>query len=334
MHRRAALGLIGLAGLGAALRPAFAQMHQKTLVMIADMVATPWSDLMAKGLRQGGQSYFLNTSLIGPESPEPSRQAALMQRLIDGKDAPVDAIALMPLATAELAPLVQAARDAGILVITLQGEAIATRSWDIEPVDPAAFGVRQMQALAHEMGGRGKYAVYVGTLAMPSHRLWADAAIAHQKANFPAMALAAPRFPDGLERAAASRITADVIEAFPDLGGILAFGENGAVGAGKIVAARGLAPQIAVVGMALPSQARELIMAGAIRRAFCWNPLEVGNAIAAVCGMIFTGHGLHTGVEIPGLGLADINLAHHLIHADRVIEIDRESLPGLIAAGL
>ena len=100
MHRRAALGLIGLAGLGAALRPAFAQMHQKTLVMIADMVATPWSDLMAKGLRQGGQSYFLNTSLIGPESPEPSRQAALMQRLIDGKDAPVDAIALMPLATA------------------------------------------------------------------------------------------------------------------------------------------------------------------------------------------------------------------------------------------
>ncbi len=334
MHRRAALGLIGLAGLGAALRPARAQMHQKTLVMIADIIGTPWADLMAKGLRQGGQGFFVNTSLIGPDRPDPARQAALMQGLIDGKGGTVDAIALMPLETTRLAPLAQAARDAGILVLTLQGGAIAARSWDVEPVDPAAFGALQMQALAREMGGQGKYAVYVGTLGMPSHRLWADAAIAHQKAHFPAMALAAPRFPDGLEIAAASRITEDVIEAFPDLGGILAFGENGAVGAGKIVAARGLAARVAVVGMALPSQARDLILAGAIRRAFCWNPIAAGTAIAAVCGMIFTGHGLHTGVEIPGLGLADIDLAHHLIRADRVIEIDRGSLPGLIARGL
>lgn len=334
MHRRAALGLIGLAGLGAALRPAWAQMHQKTLVMVADLIGTPWSDLMAKGLRQGGQRYFVNTSLIGPDRPDPARQAALMQGLIDGKNGAVDAIALMPLEVARLAPLAQAARDAGILVLTLQGHAIAERSWDIEPVDPSAFGVIQMQALAREMGGRGKYVVYVGTLGMPAHTLWADAAIAHQKANFPAMALAAPRFPDGLEIAAASGMTADVIEAFPDLGGILAFGEHGAVGAGKTVAARGLAGRIAVVGMALPSQARELILAGAIRRAFCWNPVDVGAAIAAVCGMIFTGHGLHTGVDIPGLGLAEIDLAHHLIRADRVLEIDRASLPGLIAQGL
>ena len=71
-------------------------------------------------------------------------------------------------------------------------------------------------------------------------------------------------------------------------------------------------------------------MAGAIRRAFCWNPIDAGTAIAAVCGMISTGHGLHTGIEIPGLGLADIDLAHHLIRADRVIEINR----GLIAQGI
>ncbi len=334
MHRRAALGLIGFAGLTAALRPARAQMHQKRLVMITDVMGTAWSDLMEKGLRQGGQGFFLNTSLIGPERPDAARQAALMQAVIDGKSETADAIGLMPLEVARLAPLVQAARDAGILVVTLQGKGLDPHAWDIEPVDPAAFGARQMEALAREMGGQGKYVIFVGALAMPAHSAWAEAAIAYQKAHFPAMSLAAPRFPDGFDLSASARMTGDVIEAFPDLGGILAFGENGAVGAAKTVAARGLAGRVAVVGMALPSAAREFILSGALRRGFCWNPLDAGAATAAVCGMIFTGHALRAGVEVPGLGLADIDLAHHLIRADRVLEIDRASLPGLMAEGL
>jgi simple sugar transport system substrate-binding protein len=334
MERRTALGLIGLAGLGFAARPARAQMHQKQLVMITDLMGTPWSARLEKGLSQGGQGFFVNTHLIGPSEPDTGRQAALMQRLIDGKEGPIDAIALLPLETAALSPLVQSARDAGMLVLTLQGSAIEGRSWDIEPVDPAAFGALQMQALAQEMGGQGKYVIYVGTLAMPAHTLWAEAAIAHQKAHFPAMSLAAPRFPDGFDLKASARITAEIIESFPDLGGILAFGENGVIGAAQTIAARNLGARIAVVGTALPSQARDLLLQGAIRRAFCWSPSDAGLALASVAGMIFTGHALRTGVEVPGLGLAAIEPQHHVIRADRVITIDRASLPGLLAQGL
>ena len=37
------------------------------------------------------------------------------------------------------------------------------------------------------MGGKGKYVVYVGSLTVPAHNAWADAAIAYLKKNYPDM---------------------------------------------------------------------------------------------------------------------------------------------------
>lgn len=52
-----------------------------------------------------------------------------------------------------------------------------------------------MQKLAKEMGEEGEYAVYVGSLTTPLHNIWAAAAIAYQKENYPKMKLVADRFP-------------------------------------------------------------------------------------------------------------------------------------------
>ena len=41
--------------------------------------------------------------------------------------------------------------------------------------------------LAEKMGGKGKYVVYVGSLTVPLHNLWADNAIAYLKKNYPDM---------------------------------------------------------------------------------------------------------------------------------------------------
>jgi simple sugar transport system substrate-binding protein len=84
----------------------------------------------------------------------------------------------------------------------------------------------------------------------------------------------------------------------------------------------------------LPSEARELIITGAIRAGFLWSPLDAGAALAGVAGMTFTGRLLRTGVEIPGLGLAKIDTDHRLITTNRIFDVNRTTLDGLIALGL
>ena len=87
-------------------------------------------------------------------------------------------------------------------------------------IDSVVFGEVQMQKLAKEMGEEGEYVVYVGTLTTPLHKIWADAAIAYQEANYPNMKLVADRFPGADEIDTAYKSTLDVIKAYPNLKGI------------------------------------------------------------------------------------------------------------------
>ena len=105
-----------------------------------------------------------------------------------------------------------------------------------------------MEALAKAMGGEGKYIVYVGSLTVPLHNKWADAAIALQKAKYPKMELVADRFGVAESMDDSYKTALDQMRAHPDLKGILAFGSQGPIGAARAVEERGKAKTVAVVG--------------------------------------------------------------------------------------
>ncbi len=48
--------------------------------------------------------------------------------------------------------------------------------------------------LAEKMGGKGEYAVFVGSLTVPLHNAWADAALNTCKKNHPEMTLVGDRY--------------------------------------------------------------------------------------------------------------------------------------------
>ena len=131
--------------------------------------------------------------------------------------------------------MLKRAQAAGIPVITHEGPEQEGRTWNVELIDSVKFGEVQMQRLAKEMGEEGEYVVYVGTLTTPLHNIWADAAIAYQKTNYPKMKLVTDRFPGADEIDTAYKTTLDVIKAYPNLKGILGFGSNGPIGAGNAV---------------------------------------------------------------------------------------------------
>jgi simple sugar transport system substrate-binding protein len=336
MKRRQALKLLGAATVAAAIgmaaisAPSFAQ-EQKKMVTVVKIAGIPWFNALENGMKEAGRDFSIDASVIGPTHLDPAQQVRLLEDLIAQK---VDVIGLVPIDVKLAEPLLKRAQEAGIPVITHEGPEQEGRTWNVELIDSVAFGEVQMQKLAKEMGEEGEYVVYVGTLTTPLHNIWADAAIAYQKANYPNMKLVADRFPGADEIDTAYKRTLEVINAYPNLKGILAFGSNGPIGAGNAVREKHLGQKIAVVGTVMPSQAKSLITDGIIREGYLWNPTDAGYAMVAVAALVLGGTSIVDGVEIPGLGKAVVDVDNKQIKVEKIMIVNKETVDGLIKQGL
>ena len=114
------------------------------------------------------------------------------------------------------------------------------------------YGRAHMDLLAKEMGEQGKYIVYVGSLTVPLHNAWADAAIAYQKEKYPNMEMVGQRFGVAESVDETIKTTQDQLRANPDLKGILTFGSQGPIGAARVLEDREKAED--VVGKVLDAE--------------------------------------------------------------------------------
>ncbi len=323
----AAASAFGIAGWPLGVRAA----ADAQMVTVAKIIGIPWFNLVSQGITEGGRKFDIDATMIGPAHVDPAQQVSMVEDLIAKK---VQVIGLIPLDVKVLGPVLQRAQDAGIVVITQEGPNQENRTWDVEMIDSRAFGETQMKALAGFMGGRGEYILMVGTLTTPLHNKWADAAIAYQQAHFPGMKLATARFPGADEVDTAEQVMRNVLQAYPDVRGVIGFGSNGAIGAGNVVHQRHLQNKIAVLGTAIPSQVKPLLMNGAVRECFVWSPKDAGYAMVAVASLTLKKAAFQDGMEISGLGKARVDVPGKLISVDRTITINKQTVDGLIAQGL
>ena len=330
ISRRHAAGLLGGGLLAATGLPRLARADaEKVMTTVVKIQGVPWFNFLNEGLVEGGKKFGIQTSMVGPVNVDPAQQVRLVEDQIAKK---VDVLGLVPLDVKVLAPVLQRAQQAGIIVITQEGPNQDGRTWDVELLDSVVFGQMQMKALAKDMGGKGEYVIYVGTLTTPLHNKWADAAIAYQLKNYPNMKLATSRFPGADEIDTSEQVTREVLQAYPNVRGILGFGSNGPIGSGNIVRERHLQRKIAIVGTVIPSQAKSLIEAGVIRQGFLWSPKDAGYAMVAVASLQLTGAKFETGMEIPGMGKATVDVANKLISVDRILAFDKSNIDSTIAA--
>ncbi|MEJ8822172.1 autoinducer 2 ABC transporter substrate-binding protein [Variovorax humicola] len=333
MNRRKTLKTLGSAAMAGAtgLTSRLAFAANPSMVTVVKIAGIPWFNAVEKGIQKGAKDFSIDATMVGPANVDPAQQVKLLEDQIAKK---VTVIGLVPLDVKVCEPVLKRAQAAGIKVITHEGPEQEGRDWNVELIDSVRFGEVQMQRIAKDMGESGDYVVYVGTLTTPLHNKWADAAIAYQKKNYPKMKLVADRYPGADEIDTSYKTTLDVIKAYPNLKGILAFGSNGPIGAGNAVREKRLGKKIAVVGTVLPSQAKDLIADGIIREGFLWNPTDAGYAMVAVARLMLDGKPITDGVEIPGLGKAAVDVPGKLIKVDKIMRINNETIAGLIAGGL
>jgi simple sugar transport system substrate-binding protein len=307
----------------------FAAMAADKVGVVVKIGGIPWFNAMDAGIKEQGAKLGLDAFMVGPTSADPALQVRAIEDLIAQG---VKVIGVVPNDAKVLEPVLAKAKEAGIFVITHESPGQKGADWNFELASSTGFGEAHAKLLAEKMGGKGEYAVFVGSLTVPLHNAWADAAVAYLKANYPDMKLVGERY-GVAEDVDKSRSTAlDLISAHPDLKGFLAFGSQGPIGAGRAVEERRKTGEIFVLGPFSPGQGQKLIKSGAISGGFMWNPKQAGEVFVTMADRLIKGESVKDGDDIPGLGV--IKPTGNDIIVDQLLPINKDTVDELAGMGL
>ncbi|MEJ6393512.1 substrate-binding domain-containing protein [Gymnodinialimonas sp. 2305UL16-5] len=292
----------------------------------------PWFNAMEQGILERAEELGVSAEMIGPVSPDPALQVRAIEDLIARG---VDVIGVVPNDEAALEPVLQRAREAGIVVISHEGPGLENVDWNFELASAEGFGEAHAKLLCDSVDEPGSYAVFVGSLTVPLHNAWADAGIAWLEENCSdRLTLVGDRY-GVAESVDDSRATAlDLIAANSDLRGFLAFGSQGPIGAGRAIEERRLTGEVHVMGPFSPGQGQSLVMDGTITGGYMWNPAEAGRVFVTLGNMLVDGAEIGDGTEIEGLGVVSPDSEGRDIITDNLLEINAETVGVLADMGL
>lgn len=307
------------------------QAENPSMGVVVKIGGIPWFNAMEEGIKERAAELGMDAEMIGPTSADPALQVRAIEDLIAKG---VNVIGVVPNDEAALEPVLKKAMAAGIKVVAHEGPGLSNVDWNFEMASADGFGEAHAKLLAEKIGGPGQYAVFVGSLTVPLHNAWADAAIAWLAENHPEIELVGERY-GVAESVDDSRSTAlDLISAHPDLKGFLAFGSQGPIGAGRAIEERRKGGEIHVMGPFSPGQGQKLLKGGIISGGYMWNPAEAGRVFVTMGKMLVDGAEITEGTNIEGLGVVSPDAATRNIITDNLLEINVDTVDGLAAKGL
>lgn len=294
------------------------------IAVVVKITGIPWFNTVEKGVKKAAAELGVNAYQTGPAQADPAAQVKIVEDLVAKG---VSAIAVVPNDAKALEPVFAKAKEKGIPVITHESVGQVGADYDFELIDNTKFGEHAWDVLVKYMGDSGDYAIFVGSLTVPGHNAWADAGIAYAKTKYPNLHLVTDRIPCGEDQELARQKTLELLQAYPNLKGIIGFGSLGPPGAAQALTEKGLAGKVTVVGTVIPSQAAPYLKDGSMQQGFIWNPADAGYSMVWLAKYILGGGKPATGLEIPGIGAVTVDGIN--ITANAILDITKENADSL-----
>ena len=282
-------------------QPSAQPAKQYTMESVPKLVAT-WFDRFFVGVKKAGTDFGVKVSQQAPAAADPAQQVRLIE---DGINAGNNAILVVPNDAQSIEPVLARAQAQGIATVTHESPNQKNADYDIEMIDNKAFGRKAMELMVKGMGATsGEYVIFVGSLTVPAHNIWADAAVALAQEKYPGLKQVADRYPVSEDQNAARQAALAIITAHPNIKAFLTFGSQGGPGASQALRQKGLMGKIVVIATTAPSQAAEYLKDGSMYASVLWDPGEAGYAMVYLSKLILDGKKGTIGpdLDIPTLG--------------------------------
>jgi simple sugar transport system substrate-binding protein len=294
------------------------------IAVVVKITGIPWFNVVETGVKKAAKDLDVNAYQVGPAQADPAQQVKFVEDMVAKG---VKAIAVVPNDSKALEPVFKKAHDKGIPIVTHESPDQKGNDYDFELIDNVKFGQHAWDLLVKAMGDSGDYAIFVGSLTVPLHNLWADTGIEYAKTKYPNLHLVTDRIPCGEDQDLARQKTLDLIKAYPNLKGIVGFGSLGPIGAAQALKEKGLIGKIAVVGTVIPSQAAPYLKDGSMNAGLLWNPADAGFGMVWIAKQMIEGKKVVTGDEIPGIG--KVTVEGNVVKADAMIDITKDNAESL-----
>jgi simple sugar transport system substrate-binding protein len=291
------------------------------IATVVKITGIPWFNRLEEGVKQANDELGVKAYQIGPSDADPAQQVKMVEDLISKG---VDAICITPNDAKALEPAFQKAADKGIAIITHESPDQKGKDYDVVLIDNVKFGQHFWDMLVKYMGDTGDYAIFVGSLTVPLHNLWADEGIKYAAKKYPNLKLITDRIPCGEDQELAKQKTLELLKTYPNLKGIIGFGSLGPPGAAQALKEKGLDGKVMVVGTVLPDHASTYLKEGSMQHGILWDPKDAGFAMTWIAKQIVEGKSITNGMEIPGLG--KVMLDGDVIKVDAVIDITKDNV--------
>ncbi|QDU59207.1 Autoinducer 2-binding protein LsrB precursor [Planctomycetes bacterium Pan216] len=308
------LGCLGTAaGCGAGSdAPTTEPVASKRLVMgmMPKLVGIPYFNACERGAREAADELGIDLVFDGPQTDSADQQAAMIDLWI-GKG--FDIIAIAPNDPVRVAPALKRAREAGILVVTFDADADETasgRDLFVNQASAESIGNSLVDVLAEGIGGKGTAVIVTGTATAANLNDWIAIMKRRLKEHYPEIELLPTLVPNE-DQNRARQMTADVLNAHPELDGILGITSLALPAVAESVAASGRSGEIFVTGLSLPNVVRPYLENGTVKKFVLWNPVDLGYLTVAAAKQLAEKK-LNNGVQPVGR-LKDVDVSEDTV---------------------
>jgi len=294
------------------------------MATVVKLTGVGWFDRMEVGIGDFDAAYDnVDAFQQGPAQADGALQVQVIEDLIAQG---VDSLCVVPFQPEVIEPVLERARNQGVVVVTHESSGQQNIDFDIEAFDNAAYGRHFMDILAEMMGEEGEYVVFVGSLTSGTHNEWVDAAIAHQLENYPNMTLVGDKNESYDDAQTAYERAKELLVTYPNLKGMQGSSANDVVGFGQAVEEAGLQDKIAVVGTSLPSMSGALLETGAIDVISFWDPAMAGYACNEIALKLLKGEEVGDGLSLDLPGYENLTLVGKVFYGQAWVDVTAENL--------
>jgi simple sugar transport system substrate-binding protein len=265
----------------------------------------PWFEPYSSGITRAAKDFGFQGFYQPPSTADEAEQVRVTR---DAITQGANALLVVPNDAQSLVPVFADARKKGIVVLTHESPDQPEADYDVEMINNNIYGEHFVEQLVKKIGPSGEFAIYVGSLTVPAHNIWADSAEAYAKAKYPGLKLVAPRYPVAEDREKSRQTAIDIIKTYPNLKGFVMFGSQGAPGAAQALKELGLTEKIAVIGGGTPNEARPFVKDGSWDVVILWDSGDASYAMSYIAKMILDGKKseIKPGFSIPNIGTPQI----------------------------
>ena len=244
-----------------------------TVAFVPKLQGIPYFEAMNTGGQRAAQELGIDWIYRGGTTADPGAQTDIVNSLIQQR---VDVLVVAPNDPDSMAPVLQEAKDAGIHVMTSDTDAPnSVREAFVNQATADGVGTALTDALLEAMGGQGKYAIVSCGQTAANLNSWIEVQKRVTAQKYPNAQIVDIVYA-GEDEAQSVSMAKDLMNAHPDLKGLVGECTASAPGVAKAVTEAGKIGQVATVGLGTPQSMKQYLDNGSSSAAILWDVEQLG----------------------------------------------------------